>query len=203
MKIKEIVEIAIRGSKLKIGINDFVKRQTESSRFAHYNGNFEDLIKIAEEAFTDGEVVQHDKYIDLIVPRVVLLKVNPAGFYTSVVKVDNSNVYNLVNFFESRREGEEPFIASRMSNIVNKEQAKFASLILYSHRALSENKEQTTSDCDFEIVSINASLVENEPMHPITMARNQLQKTGGTKSTYTAEQWAEAVWYWKDKVTII
>jgi hypothetical protein len=33
-------------------------------------------------------------------------------------------------------------------------------------------------------------------MDPLTMARNMLAKPGGTPCDYTAEQFAEAVWYW-------
>jgi hypothetical protein len=36
-------------------------------------------------------------------------------------------------------------------------------------------------------------------MHPLAMARNQLEKPGGTKGEYTAQQYAEAIWFHSQK----
>ena len=33
-------------------------------------------------------------------------------------------------------------------------------------------------------------------MDPVTMARNFLEKPGGTFAPYTAQQFAEAIWFW-------
>ena len=39
-------------------------------------------------------------------------------------------------------------------------------------------------------------------MPPVTMARNMLEKEGGTKSVYTAEEFAEAIYYWSQRIRI-
>jgi len=56
----------------------------------------------------------------------------------------------------------------------------------YHKDALLENGGERTTNCDWEVVAILASAIPNEPM-PLTMARNFLQKPGGTKSVYTAD----------------
>ena len=35
-------------------------------------------------------------------------------------------------------------------------------------------------------------------MGPVTMMRNQLQLTGGTKAFYESEKWAESVKFWQE-----
>ncbi|MBU2502315.1 DUF3228 family protein, partial [bacterium] len=71
-----------------------------------------------------------------------------------------------------------------------------AGVVLYSREALLENGGTRSGDADWEIVCLLAGPEEDEPMDPLTMARNMLAKPGGTPCTYTAEQFAEAVWYW-------
>ena len=39
--------------------------------------------------------------------------------------------------------------------------------------------------------------LENLPMGPITMMRNQLGFPGGTSANYSSSQWAEAVNFWQ------
>jgi hypothetical protein len=67
-------------------------------------------------------------------------------------------------------------------------------IVLYSAEALSENDGERTTDCDWEIVCVLCDSGEQEPMAPLTMARNMLEKEGGTKSTYTAQEFAEAIY---------
>ena len=35
------------------------------------------------------------------------------------------------------------------------------------------------------------------PMGPVTMMRNQLELSGGTKAHYSSEQWAESINFWQ------
>ena len=48
---------------------------------------------------------------------------------------------------------------------------------------------------DWELISINAipKGLEKLPMGPVTMMRNQLNLIGGTKASYTKDEWAESV----------
>lgn len=177
-----------------VGVNEFVRRQTKESPYAYFEGLFEHVAEIARWNIADAEIVQGT----LDNPRVLLVKVDPKWFYSAVVCVDESNVVDMKVSFESRRPEEEKYLKVSALGGTKKE-ATVAELVLYSREALAEGNENSTK-CDYEIVSINAGLVANEPMHPLTMARNYLVKTGGTKAEYTAEQFAQAIWYWKDKV---
>ena len=71
-------------------------------------------------------------------------------------------------------------------------------LILYRHDVLAETNEQT-SDADWELISFHAipEGVHDMPMGPVTMMRNQLQLSGGTKAYYESDDWAESVNFWQ------
>lgn len=74
----------------------------------------------------------------------------------------------------------------------------FASVVLYHDRMLE--KDEKDGDFDWHIVAVLVSPWDNEPVRPLTMARNFLKKEGGTFVNYTAQQFAEAIWFWKDYV---
>lgn len=80
--------------------------------------------------------------------------------------------------------------------------AKFAKVVCYHKDALLENDGQRSSDADWEIVALLTSDVDDEPMQPLTMARNYLQKAGGTYAPYTAQQFAESIYYWSLRVQV-
>ena len=96
-----------------------------------------------------------------------------------------------------RREGEEPYIQVRAINGTPVKTGK-VELILYRHDVLAENNENTTL-ADWELISINAipKGLDKLPMGPVTMMRNQLNLVGGTKASYTKDEWAESVRFWQ------
>lgn len=105
----------------------------------------------------------------------------------------------------TRQDGEDPYIQT----YVTPEDAKqwgfketpafTIDIVLYSAEALLENGgERSTSD-EWEIVTILCSDGEQEPMMPLTMARNYLQLAGGTKSDYTAEEFARSIYFHSNK----
>lgn len=169
-----------------VAINEFVKRQTKISRFSYYNGTWEALLELVDRYF--------DKQKQGYRKGVILIPVPSNNFYTSICKIEKDSIFETK--YESRREGEEPIKITILKN-GKKTSAKFVDIVLYRHDVLLENNENST-DADWEIISINASIIENEPMHPITMARNMLNKDGGTKARYTGQQFAESLWFWKD-----
>ena len=97
-----------------------------------------------------------------------------------------------------RQEGEEPYIQIRAA-IGSPLPAGKVEFILYSHDVLAENNEHTT-DAEWELISIQAvpEGVDQLPMGPVTMMRNQLQLIGGTKAFYESETWAESVKFWQE-----
>lgn len=105
----------------------------------------------------------------------------------------------------ARQDGEEPYVETFVTPDVaekygyNETPAKDVKVVVYSRAALMENGGNPTTNADWEIVTLLCSSGEQEPMMPLAMARNMLEKAGGTKGDYTAKDFAEAVWYWSTK----
>ena len=97
-----------------------------------------------------------------------------------------------------RRKEEELYIQIRALN-GNPLSAHRVDFILYHHDVLAENNEHST-DADWELVCFNAipESVDNMPMGPVTMMRNQLDFPGGTKAEYSSEKWVESVKFWQE-----
>ncbi len=103
----------------------------------------------------------------------------------------------------TRQQGEDPYV---QTYVTPEEAAKYGfqrilakkvQVVCYSASALLENGGKRSTNCDWEIVTLLCSADdETEHMTPLTMARNHLEKTGGTKPSvpYTSDQWAEAIW---------
>lgn len=169
-----------------IAVNDFAKRHIKKSSYSYFDGTWKELVELVNKNFSKARKGYRD--------GVILVPVPEGRFYTSMCRITKDSVFKTT--YEPRQEGEEPVLKTVLIN-GEKTPAKYVNIVLYRHDVLAENNENTTN-AEWEIISINASLVENEPMHPMTMARNMLEKKGGTKAEYTGEQFAEALWFWKD-----
>ncbi len=130
--------------------------------------------------------------------RVVLVPVPPDGFVCSTVRVDDSTPLHAC--FDRRQVGEDGFV--RVTAEGPREPAHFAHVVLYSAEAVQENDGQRSGDFDWEVVCLIASPVADEPMHPLTMARNLLEKPGGTYCEYSAREFAAAVYYWSQRASV-
>ncbi len=97
-----------------------------------------------------------------------------------------------------RRPHEDPYV--RVTADAPPDPVNFVSVVLYSKALLVP--EEPDFAADWGIVSIMATSIADEPMHPLTMARNMLEKAGGTKASYTAEQLAHAIYYWSQRVSV-
>jgi len=124
--------------------------------------------------------------------QVVIVPVDPAGFVSSTVKVDETTTLHAV--YDRRQAHEEGFV--RVTASGEREAVRYASVVLYSADTLLENGGARSGDFAWEVVCLIAGPAADEPMDPLTMARNMLEKPGGTYCAYTAEQFAEAIWYW-------
>lgn len=172
-----------------VSCGEFVKRQTYESGYSHFEGNWETLEKMTENAMRFSHCVRPG-YKD----GVILVDLDPFLFRSAIVKLTKDS--QLAANYAPRRIGEDPFI--RISAKAKKQQAKYASVVLYSHDVLMENNEAET-DADWEIVAIKARVSEEEePMDPYTMARNFLHMKGGTKGDFTAEEFAKSIVYWNN-----
>lgn len=168
---------------MTIVCNPFVKRQTADSPFSYFTGSWEALADIAQDHFGRGQQSPDNA-------GVWLMPVPPTGFYTGIVELSVES--ELVATFRARRPDEGAFVDVRARG--PKAKATAVELVLYNHDILAGD---ASSHADYEIVSINArTTVHPEPMHPVTMMRNFLDLPGGTKTMYTAQQFAEAILYW-------
>lgn len=174
---------------MKIGITDFARgRNVPESGFSHYDGRWGELVELVEKHFDNHEKGDND--------GVVLVNVPAEGFYCGVVVVDEDTP--LVTKFEARREDEDPFLQTLA--LVPKPPAKVVQVVLYHHSILG--KDGNGLD-EWEVVSINARASEEpETPSPVAMARNYLELPGGTKTEYTAEQFAKAIICWSRRANV-
>ena len=177
-----------------VKVNEFVYRQIKGSGKTYANGlSFEQIAQHAQgqlakgrykTGYRDGVVLAHTEKNLL------------HHFICPIVKI-NENIQLRAQIVR-RRDKESPYIQIRALNgspLVTGN----VDLILYHHDILNETNEQTT-DADWELISFNATPegIKDMPMGPVTMMRNQLQCTGGTKGYYDAEMWAKSVKFWQE-----
>jgi hypothetical protein len=172
-----------------VACGSFVKRQTKESGHSHFDGSW-DQLEDWSAIMMQTESRVHSGYRD----GVILVDMNANDFFSAIVDLDEDS--KLKANFAPRRLNEAPFI--RVSAKAKKQQAKYASVVLYRYDVLEENNERET-DATWEIVAIKARVSdEEEPMDPYTMARNFLHLEGGTKGDFTAEQFAKSIVYWNN-----
>lgn len=182
----------------KIGINNFANRQIgdtgKQSRFSYFTGAPEELTKIVSENLQNKKPGYREGVYSVPVPS--------ENFYSGISKIDENSI--IWSRMEARRKGEEPVLTNSNLN-GSKEPAKFTDIIIYSHDVLAENNEFST-DADFEVISINASFDEYQPMTPETLKRNHYGKSGGTNDHKSQEQFEkdlkEAEEYWSKYSTV-
>jgi hypothetical protein len=190
---------------MRIHLNTFCSnRQTEESPLTHWEVSNTRLIELAEAEVEAGRTKAG--YRD----GVVLVSVDPAGFKTGVVELENGD--KLIGEFKSRREGEDPRSSINVdrkewfSQVDRKQSAKIVEVVLYSHSVLAEGNENET-DADYEIVSVNGHPTnEPAPIAPETLMHNHFGSDGGTDTGMTAEQFEAAMKesfnYWKNKAML-
>ena len=73
-----------------------------------------------------------------------------------------------------------------------------AQIILYRKDVLAETNDGCT-DKDWELIAFHAipKFIDKMPMGPVTMMRNQLELSGGTKAYYESEEWAKSINFWQ------
>ena len=177
-----------------VSINDFVRRQTKDSGKTYaINLTFDNIISHAQEQLSNGHYTEG--YRD----GVILVQVSKElihHFICPFVKITEET--KLKATVVRRRPEEMPYIQIRALNGTLLKTGT-VDLILYHHDVLKETNEQTT-DADWELISFHAipEEIDNMPMGPVTMMRNQLQLSGGTKAFYESGKWAESVKFWQE-----
>lgn len=182
----------------KIDVNNFANRQIgdtgKSSKFSYYDGDKEILASLVEENLDNKTVGYRES--------VYTVKVPSDKFYSGISKIDENSI--IWSRMEARRRGEEPVLTESNLN-GQKKPAKFTNIVIYSHDVLAENNESST-DAEYEIISINAAMDEYQPMTPETLKRNHYGEAGGTKDNKPQEEFEkdlkEAEEYWSKFCTV-
>ncbi len=157
-----------------------------------FSGSEDELVQIIENAWA----ARTPGFGRSAVDEVVVVPVPPSLCHGTTATIHDG--MPVIAEVTRRRPNEDPYVSVRAS--VRADTVKHAQAVLYSRALLLP--EEPNFAADWGIVSVQASTIASEPMHPLTMARNMLEKAGGTKATYTGEQFAEAVYYWSQKVTV-
>ena len=181
---------------MKIHLNSFCSnRQTEDSPLTHWEISNTRLVELATAELESGRTKAG--YRD----GVVLVSVDPAGFKTGIVELNDGD--QLVGEYKSRREGEAARISIYVAGDKGKQPAKMVEVVLYRHDVLAENNENET-DSEWEIVSVNGHPTpEPAPIAPNTLMHNHFGSDGGSNTNMTAEEFEaamkESFEYWKNK----
>lgn len=180
-----------------IGINDFVRRQTFTSEFTHFEGDLERVAEVALEHFDRAKPGYRD--------GVCLVAVPPDGFFTGIVTLEEGD--ELVGRYEARRAGEEPRKELRvLKEGASKMPAKAVDVVLYRKDVLEEGNEPCTGK-EWDVISINGRPTEKEmPIAPMTLIANHFELDGGTATGMSSEEFEaalkESVLFWKDKAML-
>jgi Protein of unknown function (DUF3228) len=178
-----------------IGWSDFaLGRYKPGTSHAYYTGSNEALLDLVQRYWDDRYPGAGREDLS----KVVIVPLPPEGFVCGTVQVDETS--ELSAELVRRQPHEEPYLQVKARG--PREAATFAGVVLYSADTLLENDGKRSGDCAWEIVCVLASPVRDEPIDPLTMARNMLEKPGGTYCDYTAQQFAESIWYWSRRAGV-
>ena len=178
--------------KYTVKASSFVRRQIKGSGKSYSDTlYFDDISSLAEiqlnkKNFKDG-------YREGVV-IVTLDDSYASDFICPLIKIDGRT--NLIAKYIKRRENEEPYIQIRAMG-GQRLKTGTIDLVLYRDDVLKETLENSV-DADWELIAFMAIPKKIDmPMGPVTMMRNQLQKSGGTKGDYSSEEWANSVDFWQ------
>lgn len=177
----------------QVAVNDFVRRQVKGSgKTFSPDLSFEQIAKHAEQQYTAGCFTPGYRDGVVIVDAAEEITKH---FHCPYVNIDE-NIPLRADVIKRRPE-EESYIRIRALKGDPLPAGK-VQFILYRHDVLAENDEHSTSAV-WELISIHAipEGVDDLPMGPVTMMRNQLELAGGTKAHYSSEEWAQAVKFWQ------
>lgn len=188
---------------IKIGWSQFaMDRHVKGSGNSYFDMTWDIPLCLVQDSWDKRYPGQGETCLN----RKIVVPVDPRGFYTSLAPL--SLDMPIRASVTVRQEGEDPYIETYIATEdadrlgIKPYEAKFVNIVLYSKDTLLENGGSVScpeDPADWEIVAILASRFEIEPMPPLTMARNFLEKPGGTKSVYSAEEFAEAIYFNSNK----
>ena len=175
-----------------VGINDFVRRQVKGNGKTHSSLSYQEIAEYAELE------LNHNNFEEGYRDGVIVIKVKKdlvSKFHCPFTKiVSNTKLKATVT---KRQPIEDNYIQLRALNGIPLDVGS-AQIILYRKDVLAETNDNCT-DKDWELIAFHAipKHIDKMPMGPVTMMRNQLELSGGTKALYSSEQWAESVNFWQ------
>jgi hypothetical protein len=200
-----------------IAMSNFaIKRHKKGTGHSYFNGHQETFLYMVRSAWPARVPGQGETDLS----RKVVVPLNASKMALTYFPKFRGNSTKIQKGMKikagigQRQEGEDLFISTRLKKswfrrIIEKITGndglippEYVSVVCYSREALLENGGEVSSDAEWEVVALICSDTEKEPMRPLTMARNMLEKSGGTKSTYTAEEFAESIYYWSQRVSM-
>ena len=128
--------------------------------------------------------------------EVVRVPMPPERFRSATATLRPTSVLRAV--VDRRRPHEDPYI--KLTTTEPPDPATFAEVVLYRDTLLTGDVEPQFAS-EWGITAILVSSTDDEPMHPITMARNFLRKPGGTYAPYTEAEFAKSTDYWSKHAT--
>ena len=177
-----------------LGWSEFaLGRHNPGTGYSYFQGSRSELLELVQENWSQRKPGSGRSNLD----EVVIVPMPSARFMTTTVPADDELTLKAQNY--RRREHEDPYLRVTAEGAARP--ADFAQVVLYSRETLGKNDERSRST-DWEVVSIIASPVENEPMDPVTMMRNMRGKSGGTQVDYTAEQLLDSIEFWSRHVKV-
>ena len=177
-----------------LGMSDFaLGRHKPGTGYSYFQGSHSELLQLVQQNWEQRVPGAGRSNLN----EVVIVPMPSARFMTTTVAVDDQTSLQATNF--RRREHEDPYV--RVTAEGEARPANFAQVVLYSKETLGKNDERSRR-ADWEVVSIIASPVANEPMDPVTMMRNMRGKTGGSQVNYTAEQLLDSIDFWSRHVKV-
>lgn len=173
----------------------FIKSfNTRIGHNSYYAGSWEELETLVQTHKHDFEPGTGSVDND-----VILVNVPASGFFTPIIKIDDSNRHLVREEEYVRQEGEAPVITRRITGI--KPPAKYVQVVCYRADVLAQDNSRTT-DAEWAMIAILAQDEKRIPMHPTTMLRNTNHDKGGTYREYSQQEWDEAYSYWADHAYI-
>jgi hypothetical protein len=181
---------------MKIGWSNFALEQNkENKKFKLHPKN---LLGLVRNNWQHRQPGQGRKDLTQVVVVPILTPNLHKMFNSSWAHINDAK--RIVGKVVKRQPHEDPFVDIRGTGKPLKVQ--FAKVVLYSTETLLENDGERSGDYDWEIVAILTGPWENEPMTPLTMARNYLQKPGGTFAPYTPKEFAESIYFWSQFIRV-
>ena len=178
-----------------LGWSDFARgRHVAGGRHSYFEGSESELLDLVRAAWPRRRPGAGRTDLD----KVVVVPVPANRFVAGTVLVDEHSQLHAT--FERRQEHEDGYVSVTAAGPT--EPVRHAAVVLYSAATLLENDGTRSCDADWEVVCLLAGPDAEPPLHPVTMARNFLEKPGGTFCAYSGREFAEAIYYWSCRASV-